>query len=447
MRGTGAIGSLRTVPLDMNSVATLRLSRLEAVRAFRRSPLELLERAAALGDVVRIRMPRFSAWLFNRPDWVWHVLATRSRDVKKGPTMEAAARMLGHGLLTSEGEHHHRQRRLIQPLFHHDRLAGYQDVMRALAEERIASWSAGQVLDVRREMGELALAIVGRSLFGTEVEPARARAIGSALTESLSQFGRVFSPFLRLTEHLPIPSTRRFRRARETFDGIVYGMIEQRRRTGLSADDLLTHLLRAQEDGRGMTDEQVRDEALTLVLAGHETTAVALTWTFWLLAHEPVVERAVHDAVDAGEEDVVAYAVAESLRLRPPAWAIGRRLLTDLTVTDGRSLPAGSVVVVSPWLLHHDPRWWPEPDRFDLRRWEPDAVAARPRHAYLPFGGGPRMCIGEGFALAEARIVLETVARRWRLVAEPGQDVRPRPVVTLRPNGPVLMRPEPRRSA
>ena len=429
-----------------SSPPTLPLSFLDTVRSARRSPIELLERTAAVGDVVRIRLPRFSAWVLNHPDLVWHVLATRSHDVKKGPTMEAAARILGEGLLTSEGEHHHRQRRLIQPLFHHERVSGYADTMRALAEERVASWAPGEAIDVRREMAELALAIVARSLFGAQVEAERAREIGDALSEALSQFNRVFSPFLLLTQRLPIPSTRRFVRARGTFDRIVHAMIDERRRSGETGDDLLTHLLRAQEDGRGMTDEQVRDEVLTLFLAGHETTAVALTWTFWLLAGAPEVEEELQDAVDDAREGVVDRVLAESLRLRPPAWAIGRRTLADLEV-DGARLPAGAVLVVSPWLLHHDARWWPDPDRFDLGRWEPGAEAARPRHAYLPFGGGPRMCIGEGFASLEARIVLETVAARWRLVLEPGQDVRPKPAVTLRPNGPVLMRPLPRRAA
>jgi cytochrome P450 len=360
--------------------------------------------------------------------------------VKKGPTMEAAARMLGRGLLTSEGEHHHRQRRLIQPLFHRDRLGEYEWVMEDLAERRVSSWSDGDVVDVRGEMGDLALSIVGRSLFGSDVPPDRARAIREALTEALSQFDRVFSPFLRVTEHLPVPSTRRFRRARATFDGIVHGMIADRRRAGLTADDLFTHLLRAQEDGRGMTDEQVRDEVLTLFLAGHETTAVALTWTFWLLAGEPEVDARLDDADGDGRDETIDRILAESLRLRPPAWAIGRRTLTELDVPGGERLPAGSVAIVSPWLLHHDDRWWPDPDRFDLSRWEPRAVAARPRHAYLPFGGGPRMCIGEGFARREAAIVLDAVTRRWRLVAEPGQEVRPKPAVTLRPAGQVLMR-------
>lgn len=428
------------IPAD---APALRLTRLEAMRAIRRSPLEVFERAAPLGDVVTFRLPGFSAWLLNHPDLVWHVLATRSHDVKKGPTMEAAARMLGEGLLTSEGDHHQRQRRLIQPLFHQERLAGYARVMEALSDARVASWVAGDVLDVREEMARLALAIVGRALFGTDVDGERARQVGAALTEALSQFDRVFSPFLRLTERLPIPATRRFARARSTFDRIVFDMIAERRRTAADRDDLLSHLLRAQEDGRGMTDEQVRDEVLTLFLAGHETTAVALTWTFWLLAGNPEAEAALHRAVDEARPGVVDPVLFESLRLRPPAWAIGRRALNDLEV-GGHRIPAGSVLIVSPWLLHHDERWWPEPNRFDLRRWEPGAASSRPRHAFLPFGGGPRMCVGEGFALMEARIVLQAVARRWRLQPEPDQDVKPRPVVTLRPDRPVLMRIRPR---
>ena len=422
--------------------AVVKLSRLQAGRAFARDPLALLERAAVLGDVVAIRTGWFTAWLLNHPDLVWLVLATHSRDVKKGPTMEAAARMLGRGLLTSEGDHHHRQRRLIQPAFHHERLRAYEDGMHELAQERVAAWEPGAVIDVREEMARLALSIVARSLFGSSVDPDRAREIGAALTETLSQYRRVFSPFLRITEHLPIPATRRFARARETFDGLVTSLIEERRRSGGGADDLLTHLLRAQEDGRGMTDEQVRGEVLTLFLAGHETTAVALTWTFWLLADELEVQRVLHDAVD--DDGVVDRVIAESMRLRPPAWAIGRRALVELDVWGGHRIPAGDVIVVSPWLLHHDERWWPDADRFDLGRWEPSVESTRPRHAYLPFGGGPRMCVGEGFARLEARIVLSTVTRRWRLVPEPGQDVRPKPAITLRPNRPVLMRLHPR---
>jgi cytochrome P450 len=182
---------------------------------------------------------------------------------------------------------------------------------------------------------------------------------------------------------------------------------------------------------------------MTLFLAGHETTAVALTWTFWLLAAEPEAEDEVHRAALEGRTEVVDRAVLESLRLRPPAWAIGRRTLRDLDVA-GHRIPARSVVVVSPWLLHHDARWWPAPDRFDLRRWEPGAEAIRPRHAFLPFGGGPRTCLGEGFALLEARTVVTAVARRWRLVPEGDADVRPKPVLTLRPDRPVRMRLEPR---
>lgn len=431
-----------TTSVSTPAAPTLPLSRLAAIRAIRRSPLEIFERAAALGDVVTLRLPAFSASLLNHPDLVWHVLATQSRDVRKGPTMEAAARVLGRGLLTSEGPLHQRQRRLIQPMFHRDRLATYAETMEELAESTVASWAPGEPLDVREEMARLALAIVGRVLFGSEVGRDRARAVNAALTEALSQFDRVFSPFLRLTERLPIPSTRRFRRARETFDRIVFDMIAERRRSGLDSDDLLSHLLRAQEDGRGMSDEQVRDEVLTLFLAGHETTAVALTWTFWLLASEPAAEADLHGAVDDAHPSLLDRVLFESLRLRPPAWAIGRRATSDLDV-GGYAIPGGSVLVCSPWLLHHDERWWPEPERFDPGRWATGAGASRPRHAFLPFGGGPRMCIGEGFALTEARIVIRAVARRWSLVREPGTEVRPKPLVTLRPDGPVVMRPQP----
>jgi cytochrome P450 len=431
------------VSATSSDVPVLRVSAVEALRAIRRSPLELFERAARLGDVVTVTLPAFPAWLVNHPDLVWEVLATRSCDVKKGPTMEAATRLLGEGLLTSEGDHHHRQRRLLQPLFHHERLAAYGRVMEERAEAVARSWRPGEVLDVRDEMARLALAIVGRTLFGAEVDRERAAEIGIALTEALTQYRRVFSPFLRVTERLPIPSTLRFRRSRATFDRIVSELIAERRRRGLEDDDLLSHLLRAREDGLGMTDGQVRDEVLTLFLAGHETTAVALTWTFWLLAAEPDAEDEVARASLEGRTEVVDRAVRESLRLRPPAWAIGRRALRDLDVA-GHRIPARSVVVVSPWLLHHDDRWWSAPDRFDLGRWEPAAEAVRPRHAFLPFGGGPRTCLGEGFALLEARTVVTAVARQWRLVREGDADVRPKPVLTLRPDRPVRMRLEPR---
>jgi cytochrome P450 len=427
------------------------LSRLAVLRTLRSDAIGLLERAARAGDVVSLSLPRFGAFLLNRPDLVWDVLATRSHDVTKGPTMQAAKRLLGEGLLTSEGAAHQRQRRLIQPIFHHERIDAYGADMVRIGDRTSERWTPDEIVDVHQEMARLTLAVVGRTLFDTDVEAKDARAVGRALNDVLAQFNRVFSPFLPIAERLPLPSTRRFNAAREVFDRTIYGMIERRRAEGASGSDLLSHLLRARDDGAAMDDEQVRDEAITLFLAGHETTSNALTWTWYLLSQHPEAEDALHDEIDAvfgerpptvadvGRLPVTGAVLRESMRLYPPAWAIGRRAIADLEA-DGFRIPSGSVIVVSPWLLHHDRRWWPEPSDFRLDRFTEEAVAARPRHAYLPFGGGPRMCIGEGFALLEATLLLATIARRWRFELDPTQQVALQPVVTLRPRFGMRMR-------
>jgi len=407
----------------------------------RRDPLSLLRRAAAQGDVVVLPMLGFDLYLLARPDLAWDVLATRSGAFMKGPTMQAAKRVLGESLLTSEGHHHRRQRRMIQPLFHHERIATYADQMVALAERAVSRWADGEVLDVHLEMSRLTLGIVARTLFGADVGTADAGRIGEALNETLGQFDRAFSPFLPLTERLPLPSTRRFHRARHVMDQAIASMIAERRATPEAGDDLLALLLHARDADVAMTDDEVRDEAMTLFLAGHETTSNALTWTWLLLSEHPEVESRLHAELDrvvgrriptANDELPYAEAVVrESMRLYPPAWAIGRRALRDHEA-DGVRIPAGSVVVVSPWLLHHDARWWSEPSAFRPERWLGDLPPA-PRHAYLPFGGGPRMCIGEGFAMLETRLLLATIGRRWSLRHDPAHRVELQPVVTLRP--------------
>jgi cytochrome P450 len=312
-----------------------------------------------------------------------------------------------------------------------------------LAERATDRLADGHALDIHAEMARLTLAIVGRTLFDMDVENERAREVAGALDETLAQFNRVLSPFLRLSERLPIPANRRFERAREVFDRTIHDMIADRRRAGMDGDDLLSLLLRAREGGAGMTDEQVRDEAITLFLAGHETTSNALTWTWYLLSENRGAEAALHAELDDVLGDRVPTVadvpdlrytdavLRESMRCYPPAWAIGRRALTDYDA-DGFSLRAGSVLVVSPWLLHHDPRWWDEPEAFRPERWLGDE-GGRPRHAYLPFGAGPRMCIGEDFARLEALLLLAAIARRWRFVHDPSHRVELQPVITLRP--------------
>ena len=433
-----------------------RGSAIGSLRALRRDPIGLFTLASSYGDVSYLRLPRMPLYVLNHPDLVRGVLVENHRDFRKGPTMDAAKRMLGEeSLLTSEGEHHKRQRRLIQPIFHHDRIAGYGEAMVELAERTAGRWSDGRTLDLHAEMARLTLAIVGRVLFDVDVETEQAREIGEALTETLAQFNRVFSPFLQVSERLPIPANKRFQRARDVFDRTVFRMIERRRSAGLDGDDLLSLLLRAQEGGVGMTDEQVRDEAITLFLAGHETTSNALTWTWLLLSEHPDAEAILHAELDDALGDrtpTVAdvpnlpftdAVLRESMRRYPPAWAIGRRALVNQEA-GGYVIPAGSVLVVSPWLLHHDPRWWNDPWAFSPERWLPPDHG-RPRQAYLPFGAGPRMCIGEDFAWLEAVLLLATIGRRWRFAHDPSHRVQLQPVVTLRPRNGMRMTAHARR--
>jgi cytochrome P450 len=430
----------------MATAPVLRTSKLAAVRALRRDPLDLFARAAALGDVVETPMPRYRVFLLVRPDLVWDVLSTAHRRFEKSPTLRlGAARVLGDGLLTSEGALHRRQRRLIGPIFHHERIASYGAAMIESARHEADRIEPGTVVDVHALMQRLTLAIVTRTLFGAELGTGDAAAITGAMEEVLAQFGRQFSPWLALSQRVPLPANRRFERSVATFDRLVAGMIRLRRASGTNGGDLLSLLLSASEDGDEMDDLQVRDEAVTLLLAGHETTANALTWTFWMLGRHPdAAERLVAEVRGAGgraHAPWVDAVVSESMRLRPPAWAIGRTCVEPHDADDVR-IGAGSVVVVSPWLLHHDARWWPDPDDFRPERWlgeDPD----RPRHAFLPFGGGPRMCIGEGFAMLEATLVLETLSRRWRFLPAGDADVPMQPVITLRPRGAVHMRAEP----
>jgi cytochrome P450 len=426
------------------------LGRVATVRAFRRDPVGLLERAAAFGDVVRLRTPRYSTFVLNDPELVWDVLVTDHRTFHKGPTMEAARRVLGDGLLTSEGEHHRRQRKLIQPLFQPSRLGAYVPAMVDLTDHASARWREGARLDVHAEMSRLTLAIVVATIFGSDLSERDARDVSAALTEVLAQYPRSFSPFLRLTERLPLPANERFERATAVFDRTVYGLIERRRAEGADGDDLLSRLIRAHDEDGSMTAEQVRDEAITLFLAGHETTSNALSWAWWLLAHSPEAEERLHAEATATEvepsrgaaaADALPFARAvldESMRRYPPAWAIGRRSTRPHAA--GRfELPAGAVTIVSPWLLHHDPRWWKDPDAFVPERWlEP--VADRPRAVFLPFGAGPRMCVGEPFARLEAVLVLARIARRWRFEADANAEVGLQPAITLRPRGGMPMR-------
>jgi cytochrome P450 len=416
-----------------------------------RDPLAFFTNLArTYGDVVYMRMAGEHLFLLSDPRHIRDVLVTHQRSFIKGRGLERAKRLLGAGLLTSEGATHLRQRRLIQPAFHRDRIASYAAVMTEYADRVRTSWTDGADVDVDKEMMRLTLAIVGKTLFGTDVE-AHARDVGAAMSAVMGSFWTLMLPFAHLIERLPVPSLRRSRRARAELDAIIYRMIAERRHSPGDRGDLLSMLLEAQDEeadgdrphGRGMTDEQVRDEAMTIFLAGHETTANALTWTWYLLSAAPEVEARLHEevdrvlggrlptAADIGSLSYVERVVTEAMRLYPPAWIIGRRTIEPYALDD-YVLPPRSLVVFSPYIVHRDARYFPEPDRFLPDRWTPGFKASLPPFAYLPFGGGPRRCIGESFAWMELVLVLSTLAQRWRLRLVPGHPVVPQASITLR---------------
>ncbi len=424
---------------------------------FRKDPPEYLRRVAAEhGDIAYLKLGPQNVYLISQPDWIKDVLVTQQTSFKKSRMLERARVLLGDGLLTSEGDFHKLQRRLVQPAFHRERLTGYAASMVECAAACRDRWQPGAELDVSREMMHLTLAIVARTLFGADVS-GEADEIGSALTEVLGLFDTVMLPFSEWLEKLPLPSVRRFKSARGRLDQTIYRIIAERRASSEDRGDLLSMLLLARDEetsGR-MTDQQIRDEALTLFLAGHETTANALTWTWYLLSQNPEAEAKVHAEVDRvlqarapGFDDVpqlryLEMVFAESMRLYPPAWAIGRRAKVDHAVGD-YTVPAQSVVLMSPYVVHRDPRWFPDPLRFDPERWRPEAAEQRPKFSYFPFGGGARVCIGERFAWMEGVLLLATLSQRWRLRLVPGHRVEHRAMITLRAKYGMRMTAEPR---
>jgi cytochrome P450 len=424
----------------------------------RRDPLTYFPRIAReLGDVVRLQIGKQPLYLLSHPDHIKDVLVTNHKLFHKGRGLEGAKRLLGEGLLTSEDEFHLRQRRLVQPAFHRERVAGYAQVMVRTARSARERWRAEAPLNMAAEMSRLTLTIVGKTLFGAEVE-GEAEEIGAAIAASSVLFNHLWLPFADLLDKLPVGPGRTFRLAKERLDRTIYRMIAEHRASGRDHGDLLSMLIAAQDDldhGARMTDQQLRDEAITIFLAGHETTAIALTWTWFLLAQHPEVEARLHAELDQvlGErlptfEDwprlkYTEMVLAESMRRYPPVWILGRRAMADYEV-GGFEIPARSIVLTSQYVVNHDPRWYPDPVRFDPERWTPEARAARPRFSYFPFGGGPRLCVGESFAWVEAGLVLATLAQRWRAELVEGQTIRPRPSITLKPRGPVMMRLRPR---
>jgi len=420
---------------------------------FRRDPVGFLTRLAAdYGDIAYFTLGPQQIYFINNPDYIRDVLVTNNRNFTKSRGLELAKKFLGEGLLTSEGEFHRRQRRLVQPAFHRQRIDGYAQVMVDYAVAAGDRWREGQAIDAHQEMMRLTLSIVAKALFGADVE-SEAREVGRSLTTIMEMFNRLTTAFPGILEKLPLPSNFRFLKARNRLDSIIYKIINERRASGEDRGDLLSMLLLATDDegdGTGMTDLQLRDEVMTLFLAGHETTANALTWTWYLLSQHPQVEAQFHseiDTVTAGKPPkaddfpklrYTEMVLAESMRLYPPAWVLGRRAIQDYPL-EQYMVPARSIILMSPFVIQHDARYYPDPHRFEPERWTAEARDSRPKFSYFPFGGGPRVCIGEGFAWMEGVLLLATIAQRWRLRLAPDQRVEPRPMITLRPKHGIRM--------
>ena len=414
---------------------------------YRRGPLAYLENLAKqYGDLVRFKIGPQEAFFLNHPDLIKEVLVTSNQNFMKGLVLQRAKRLLGEGLLTSEGEFHRRQRRLAQPAFHRQRIASYAEVMVDYAERTSSRWQDGATLDISGEMMRLTLGIVGKTLFDADVE-SDAGDVGEAMTVVMALFDTLTLPFFELLSKLPLPQLRRFDAARTKLDRIIFNLVDDRRRSGNDRGDLLSMLLLAQDeegDGGQMTNQQLRDELMTIFLAGHETTANALTWTWYLLSKHPEVERKFHQELDEvlgsrrptfADVSNLRYTemvFAESMRLYPPAWAIGRLSTVDCEL-GGYFIPKRSLVLVSQYVMHRDERYFADPLTFDPQRWTPEARESRPQFSYFPFGGGPRRCIGEGFAWMEGILLLATLGRDWNFRLVPDHPVALRPVVTLRP--------------
>ena len=413
---------------------------------FRRDQLGFYETCAReYGDFVETRMGPFRILLIYHPDAIEELLVARNRDFVKSPGVRLLAPLLGEGLLLSEGQTWLRQRRLIQPAFHRQRVADYGDVMSAFAERHIAGWKPGDTVDVHVEMMALTQSIVAKTLFDADVAGDAQDAIQAAKVLS-DDFGVRLRSLRLLPFWVPTPRNVRSRRAVGRLCRVVDRIIAERVASREDRGDLLSMLVHAQDadDGTRMTARQVRDEVMTIYMAGHETTAVALSWAWYLLAQHPEADARLAEEIRdvlggrrpaVGDLPRLKYAdtvVLESLRLYPPAYGLGRQATVASEIA-GRRVAPGDIFIAPTWVVHRDHRWFEEPNVFRPERWAKDLAQRLPRFAYFPFGGGPRQCIGNNFALMEAIVILVAIAQRFRLSLLPGQRIMPTPYVTLRP--------------
>jgi cytochrome P450 len=444
------------------------------LRQFIHDPINTLSTIAReYGDISYFKLGPEHVYLINNPDYIEKVLIYDHRNFKKGKRLQTAKTILGEGLVTSEGDFHSRQRRLIQPIFHPKQIMTYSNIMTDYAVRVRNRWNDGAIVDISEEMMRLTLGIICKSVLNYDVE-SEAQEVGKALTTVRKYSKRLQSPIGHILDRIPIlPAPRRAREARKELDSLVYGLISDRRQQEESDnderyDDLLSRLMQAQESNiadhvghndvpststsnEKMSDKQVRDEVMTIFIAGHETTSNALTWTFYLLSQYPDVERKLHDELElvlgnnssnnAGNRIPTAddipklqyteRVLRESMRLYPPVWTMGRYVENDYSVGE-YTIPAGSSILMSQYVMHHDPRYYKKPEEFNPNRWTDDFNAHLPRFSYFPFGGGIRGCIGESFAWMEGILIIATIAQEWFMRLVPSQRIKLDPAITLR---------------
>ena len=428
---------------------------LGVMREFNKDTLGFIERCRNFGDVVRTRFLYVHAYFLYNPQDIESLLTTNSRIFRKAQSLRSQffARLVGNGLVTSEGDFWRRQRRLAQPAFHRQRISSYGKVMVEYATRHMNKWQTNQVFDISREMNRLTLEIVVKTLFNADVSKDADR-VAAVLSEVVKPFASQATLKWIADNRLPTPCHRRYFNLVAEIDRIVFRIIAERRASRSDEGDLLSMLLEAQDDdGTQMTDAQLRDEVMTLFLAGHETTALALSWSWYLLGTHPEAEKKFHEELETvlqgrapRVEDMARLIYTEriakeTMRLYPPAYAVGREALED-TEIGGFRVPKRSQVFAFQWVTQRDERYFENPDAFDPDRWLPDRSDKLPKYAYFPFGGGPRQCIGNYFAMMEIVLLLATIGQRYKFSLEPGHKVEVLPVLSLRPKNGIKVRAE-----
>lgn len=417
---------------------------------FQRDVLGTIKNFASMGDIVEISAGNFKQYMLYHPEMYHDALVKQASKFHKDRQYTdeeiGLASFLGNGLVTSDGEFWKRQRKLAQPAFHAKRIEAYAQTMVDYTLDMLREWEIGQKRNIANDMLHLTLKIVARTLFNTDIS-------GDAkiITDAMDVLQDMSSQGLIPLWMMPFKK-RRIQRTKEELDAAVFRMIKQWRAKGEDRGDLISMLLLAQDDdGNFMTDKQVRDESVTLLFAGHETTANAMNWTFYLLSQNPDVEAKLHEELDTvlqGQPPTLAdlkrlpyteMVIKESMRIFPPVYAVSRVAVEDAELA-GYTIPKKSIISLFSMITHHDPRWWDEPERFKPERFAPDYPHQVPKYAYMPFGGGPRVCIGNSFAMMEACLLLATIASRYRLSMVEGHVVEPEPLITLRPKGGLPMR-------